>query len=175
MSEPQRDDRSVDTGVQQLHGGSVPQGVRCYVLVAQRFTMPRGGRDVFGYKPFDGVDAESVTLPRRKQRGISLAVVLAQPDTQDHDSLSGQWRHALLTALAVHPDVGAAAEFDVGERERGEFADAQTGLHGEYEQGVVAAAVPAGSVGCIQQGIDLLASGVSQFWLTTCSSLVRAR
>ena len=81
MSEPQRDDRGVDTGVQQLHGGSVPQGMGCDVLVAQRFTVLRGGRGVFGDKPFDGVDAESVAPPRRKQRGTGVAVVLAQPDT----------------------------------------------------------------------------------------------
>jgi len=61
----------------------------------------------------------------------------------------------------VHPDVGAAAELDVGEGERGEFAYAQTGLDGEYEQGVVAAAVPAGSVGRIQQGVDLVAGEVT--------------
>jgi hypothetical protein len=58
-----------------------------------------------------------------------------------------QWRGAVFAAFAVAVGVRAGAEVDVVDGEPGEFGDTQPGLGGEYQQGMVAAAVPGGAVG----------------------------
>ena len=60
-----------------------------------------------------------------------------------------------FAALAVAADVGAGAEVDVVAGQRGQFGDAQPGLDGQREQGVVASAGPGVAVGRGQQRVDL--------------------
>ena len=51
-----------------------------------------------------------------------------------------------LRPFAQAPDVRASAQVHVGAGERGELGDPQPGLDGHRQQGVVAAADPAGQV-----------------------------
>ena len=55
---------------------------------------------------------------------------------------AGERGGPVLAALAVAADVRAGAEVDVVAGQAGELGDPQSGLDGEQEQGVVAAAVP---------------------------------
>ena len=64
---------------------------------------------------------------------------------------------AVFAALAVAVGVRAGAEVDVVHGEGGELGDAQPGLRGEYQRGMVAAAVPGGAVGSGQERVEFAA------------------
>src|SRR5438094_4165383 len=46
MPQPERNHRSIDTGLQQFHGGAVPQHVRRYSFVLQRRTTLLSDDDI---------------------------------------------------------------------------------------------------------------------------------
>jgi hypothetical protein len=83
VAEPERDDRGVDAGVEQLHRGGVPQGVGGDVLVGDRGAALGGLGGVEGDASFDGVAGESVAGVGRKQRLVAVALTFGQPDAKD--------------------------------------------------------------------------------------------
>ncbi len=58
MSEPQRNYRGVDTGLQQFHGSGVPQDVRCNVLALQGWASLAGDGRLLGQDILHSVRAE---------------------------------------------------------------------------------------------------------------------
>ena len=148
VPEPERNHGDVDAGLQQCHGGGMPQHVGRDSLAAQRGGRRLCGSGVPGHEKFDGVPAEGPAAAGGDQRAGRLAADLFQPGPQQPGDLRGERGAAFLAALAGAPDVGAGAEVDVGAGERGELGDPQPGLDGEREQGMVAPAYPAGAVGC---------------------------
>ena len=82
----------------------------------------------------------------------------ARPAAPGH--LRGERGAAFLAALAGAPDVRAGAQVHVAAGERGELGDPQPGLDGHRQQGVIAAAGPAGAVRGGQQRLGLPGSQV---------------
>ena len=79
------------------------------------------------------------------------AGALGEPGVEHGLGVGGERDGALLSALAVAADVRAGAEHDVAAVEADELGDAQSGVDGEGEHGVVAAAFPAVAVGRVDQ------------------------
>ena len=75
VAEPQRDDGGVDPGVQQSHGGGVPQGVGCDVLVHEGRARRCRSSSVNGHALSDGVEAERSTPVGWEQRILPSPIV----------------------------------------------------------------------------------------------------
>ena len=144
VAEPKRDNAGVDTGVQEPHGGGVSQHVDGDGLALQRRAF--GGRlgGVVGEAVFDRVAAEQRAAAGRKQRIGVLTGLVVEPAAKHGDGAGSERGDPVFASFAVAGDVGADAEVDVGAGERGEFGDPQPGLHGEQQQGMVAAPGPGG-------------------------------
>ncbi len=54
MTEPERDDRAVDAGFEELHGSGVAKDVRRYVLAGEGRARPRRLQRVLRHEPLDG-------------------------------------------------------------------------------------------------------------------------
>ena len=86
---------------------------------------------------------------------------LGEPGFQHPDGLAGQRCGPVFAAFAVAADVRAGAQVRVLAGEAGEFRYPQSGLDGEQEQGVVAAAVPGLPVGGGEQRVCFLGGEVA--------------
>ena len=73
MTEPERDDRNVYSGLPQQHRAGVPQHVRGNPLVAQGWALLGGGGDVLVQPPRDRVGGERVSAAGRKPLSVKLA------------------------------------------------------------------------------------------------------
>jgi hypothetical protein len=148
VAEPERDDRKVHPGVEQLHRRSVAQDV------GRDGVQARGGC-VLGDEPFDRVTAKPGAGAGREERLIwFIAATFVEPVLQHFHGLLVQRGAAMLSAFA-EAHVGAAAEVHVGSVEVHQFRDSQPGADGEQEQGMVASAGPGEPVRCGQEGLYL--------------------
>jgi hypothetical protein len=87
---------------------------------------------------------------------LGLSLAFFEPSAQHRDGLGGQGDGAAFPSLACHLDVGAGGQAHVGDRERDELGDAHAGQDCEQHERVVAAAEPAGTVGRLEQRLDLV-------------------
>ena len=70
MAQPERDDRGVHTGLEELHGAGVAQNVRRDPFVVQRGAVPLSDDAVPAYQALDGVGAERLPLWLGKSRSV---------------------------------------------------------------------------------------------------------
>jgi hypothetical protein len=144
----------------KLHGRGVPQHMGRNGLAGEGGACRLRGRGVPGDEQLDSVAAEGLAAAGGEQRVSRSAAALAQPGPQGPDHLRGERGAAFLAAFAGAPDVRAGAQVHVGAGERGELGDPQPGLDGHREQGVIAAAGPAGAVRGGQQRLGFPGSQV---------------
>jgi hypothetical protein len=109
---------------------------------------------VFGDEAGDGVVGQSRAAAGREQGAGVGAPVGGEPASQDADGERGQRGAAVLATFAAAVDMRADTELEIADDECGQFRDAESGLCGLREQGMIPAAVPVGGVGGGQQGID---------------------
>jgi hypothetical protein len=69
--------------------------------------------------------------------------------------VAGERDDPLLAALALDAYVRAGAQHDVADSKTRDLRDAQAGLEGKGEQGVIASPYPGRPVGRCEQGVDL--------------------
>jgi len=110
---------------------------------------------VVGEAPFDRVAAEAAAGDGREQRIACSAWTFAEPRMQDRLGRCHERRASLFAAFADGVHVGADGEGHVLAGESGEFGDAQPGLDGEREHGVIARPVQVAQVAGVQQRLDL--------------------
>src|SRR5205814_9904600 len=121
VAEPEGNDRGVDSGVQQRHGGGMPKRVRGDVLRLDRWAAVLCCGCVFGDEPFDGVAREWASSLGGKQRAVRGGIELCEPGPEDLDGLPGERCCPVLATLAVTADVRAGAQVDVLAGEAGEL------------------------------------------------------
>lgn len=90
VSQPQRDDRSVDSSLKQGHRAAVPEDVRVELLGTKRRASCGSGRGVFVNEALDGVGAEVPSGASREQWFVAAASALPQPDAEDCLGSAGQ-------------------------------------------------------------------------------------
>lgn len=84
-------------------------------------------------------------------------MLFGEPGGEDFGGVRGERRGAVFAALAAAVCVRAGAEMDIMHGQPGQFGDTQSGLGGEDQQGVIAAAVPGGPVGGGEQRVEFAA------------------
>ena len=119
----------------------------CSVLAVSDGQAGGGGLGVGADASLDGVAAEAPAGAGGEQRVGGAAGAFGEPGARARLGVGGERDGALLSALAVAADVRAGAERDVAAVEADQFGDAQPGLDGERQHGVVAATFPAVAVG----------------------------
>jgi integrase/recombinase XerD len=112
-TEPQRDYRTVDACLQQVHGRGVPQAMDSNPFVFQGGAQVGGRRTMLVQQVLHAVDAEAFTLSVGEQHLSVTALGLVQPGFQDGEYRSGDGRTAFLAPLTNYPHVGAGAEDEV--------------------------------------------------------------
>ena len=126
------------------------------VLACQGRAGCCGGGGVLGEPVFDGVAAELAAAAGGEQRvgRAGRRVRRARCGARRRcPVVSGVIR--CLRPLPWQETCGPGAEVDVADGEPGQLGDAQPGLGGEQEQGVVAPAGPGGPVGGGEQRVEL--------------------
>jgi hypothetical protein len=155
VAEPQRDDGGVDPGVQQSHGGGVPQEVGCDVLVREGGARRCRSGNVNGHALSDGVEAERATPVGWEQRILAVADSFGHPVAQHRCRGGGERGDAVFAALASAADMCGGVEVDVVAGQRDQLGCAQSGLDRERQEGVVASPAASGPVGRVEQGLCL--------------------
>jgi hypothetical protein len=120
----------------------VSQNVGGDAFAAQARALTCRSLGVDGDAVLDRVAAEPLAAAAGEQRRVRVGDVFGEPGSEDVCGLGGERGDAVLAALAVAGDVCADAEMDVGDRQAGEFGDAQPGLDREQQQCAVAAPGP---------------------------------
>jgi hypothetical protein len=82
VPEPHCDHRCIDAGVEELHGGGVPQNVGSETLRLERRALQLRHRRVFGNSTLNGVTAEPSASAGREQGIIGTARPLCEPKPQ---------------------------------------------------------------------------------------------
>jgi hypothetical protein len=133
VAKPEGDHGGVDAGVQQFHGGCVPQDVRGEFLVRQGRAVLCGESFVDGDAPGDGVIAEASSGAGGEQWLVRVAASFLDPGAQHGGSRGGQGDTALFAAFAGAAHVGPGAELQVAAVEPDEFGQAKACLRGQGE------------------------------------------
>jgi integron integrase len=183
VAEPQRDDAAVGAGLQQLHGCRVAQHVRGHMLVAQTQAALTGPIDMLGQQVVNAVWAEAIAARAGKDDRFVLGSNLAQPSSQDMGRRLGQWRRALLAALAQDANMCPCSQAHGAAAQLGDLRKAQPSLHGQEHERVVPPTGRGAQVRRTQHGVGLLArekadlrssaahAGNGQYPLNLCSVL----
>ena len=107
VTEPESDDGGVDAGLQKLHGRSVPQDMRRYLLILQRRAVFGRRFDMLCQDILNPIITHSPALAIGKH-GLSVTTCrFLQPSLQYGRGLLRQWRAAFLSAFAEDVDMGA--------------------------------------------------------------------
>ena len=129
--------------------------VWAYVLPLEGLAFFGGDGDVFLHQAFNGIAAELSASDAGKKRLVRSAMAFPHPGFQH---LYGFWterRASMFSALAQTVDMRTRSQDNVLASQAYQLGDAEAGLHGEQEQGPVAAPYPSGKVGSPQNGVDL--------------------
>ena len=155
VPEPESNNRTVDTILEEVHGGGMSQRVRTYILPPEGLAFFGGDGDVFLHKAFNGIAAELSASDAGKKRLVRLAMAFPHPGFQ---YLYGFWterRASMFSALAQTVDMRTRSQDNVLASQAYQLGNPEARLHGEQKQGPVAAPYPSGKVGSRQKGVDL--------------------
>jgi bacillopeptidase F (M6 metalloprotease family) len=98
----------------------------------------------------DGVAGEAAFGAGAEQRITALAGAFVEPGPQYFLDAAAERDGAMLAALTLAADGGADVGGDVVTVQARELGDAQTGLDGQRQHGLVSSSLPASWVGCCQ-------------------------
>jgi hypothetical protein len=80
---------------------------------------------------------------------------LTHPGFQQFDRFWTERRASMLSALSLAVDMRTCSQDNVLASQAYQLGDPKASLHGEQQQGPVAAPYPSGKIGCPQKGVDL--------------------
>ena len=98
MAEPKRDDRLVDTAMQELHRSAVAKGVRRDAFSSKAGTGLRGQVAVFSDQMFQSISAKAISTDRRKE-GAEAVLAITDPSLDQPGCIAPQWRSAVFSAF----------------------------------------------------------------------------
>jgi len=128
VSEPERDHRAVDAGLEELHRSGVPKDVRRDPLTVERGASLRRGRHMASQQALYGVWAESAAMDVGEQLRRAAQSCLLEPGRERMARLTGERSASLLAALAEAADMGAGAQNDGALVELDDLGQAQAAL-----------------------------------------------
>lgn len=146
VTEPERDARGVDPGVQKRHRAGVPQGVRSDVLPGQARAVLGCGAGVSGDELAGGGSRELLSGAGREQRGSRDGRELSDPCGQERDGVLLQRDDALLASFAEAFELAVRADLDAVDAQADQFTDPEPGLDAQVQQQPVTSADPGAGV-----------------------------
>jgi hypothetical protein len=114
-----------------------------------------GDGDVFLHQAFNGIAAELSASDAGKERIVRTAMALPYPGFQHFCRFWTERRASMFSALSLAVDMGTRSQNNVLASQAYQLGNPKASLHGEQQQGPVAAPYPSGKVGCPQKGVDL--------------------
>ena len=160
MSEPERDRRDIDAGLEQVHRAGMAKNVWSELFRLQRRASLLRGEAVTGDETSDSVAAERLVRWPGEHDGGGLVGDFSQPLAQHLHRVSGQWCAAVLAAFAKTPHERCGLQFDVATSDRGDFRNAEPGLDGHGEQSVIASTDPVVAVRGCEERVGLVVGEV---------------
>lgn len=127
------------------------------MLLSSRDGQARRGLGVGAQALCDGVAAEEPSGAGAEEGVAAASGTFVQPGAQQVLVGAVERDGALFATFPLAADGGAAAQSDVVAVQAGEFGDAQAGLDGQGQHGLVPSSFPAFWIRCRQQGVDLRA------------------
>jgi hypothetical protein len=156
VSEPERDDATIDASLQELHSRRVTQRVWRDSLVRERRAVRFRRGAVFGHQPFDGVWADGAAARTGEDWRVGREREFSKPSVENRDDLASKWGAAKLTPFAETANVGASAEQHMLTLESDQLRNSEASLNGDEQQGAIAPPEPGDGAGRTEQGLDLL-------------------
>ena len=155
VAQPKCNHGAIHAGLKQFHRGGVPQDMRGYALLSQGSAVfPRLGH-VTREQVLNAISAQGSTSCTGEQRfGIS-SPLLPNPCAEDRDRGFGQRGTAFLSPFAPAVYMCASAQRDIVLPQRGHLGQAQAGLHGGEQEGMVTTSHPSRSIRRCQQRFNL--------------------
>jgi hypothetical protein len=154
VTQPQCNDRAIDTVFEEPHGCRVPQDMWAHLFALERGASCLCGPRVTSDQTFDRIAAQLGAARGWKQRVARLSLAFAQPGGHHADHLPLQRRAPLLAAFAFAAEMRTGPQHDVSAAQMREFGDAEPCLNGEQQKGAIATADPCGDVGRREDGLD---------------------
>jgi hypothetical protein len=113
MTEPERDDSTIDAVLKELHRSAVPKHVRRNALLLKRRALCRRRLCVLPHDLLDSVAAQLLVAVADEDRVGFRSATLGQPVAQHLDAVPADRRRPLLASLSHAPDVRAWTKHDV--------------------------------------------------------------
>src|SRR5689334_3786106 len=127
----------------------------CDTLLEQRRTVHSSRRDMFVHQVLDGVGAEPSACEAWEKELASNRPRFGHPSLQDLPSGFGDGSAALLPTFPDALNVRTGAKGNIVTAKPGKLREAQAGLQGNKQQGVISPADPASAVDSSKQRFDL--------------------
>ena len=156
MSEPESNHGAVDAILEKVHCCGMPQRMWTYVLTLKGLAFVCGDGDVFLHQAFNGIAAELSASDADKERIVRTAMALPYPGFQHFCRFWTKRCASMFSALSLAVDMGTRSQNNVLASQAYQLGNPKASLHGEQQQGTVAAPYPGGKVSCPQKGVDLL-------------------
>jgi hypothetical protein len=129
--------------------------VWAYVLPLEGLAFFCGDGDVFLHQTFNGIAAEVSASDAGKKRIVRTTMAFPHPGFQHFCRFWTERRASMFSALSLAVDMRTRSQDNVLASQAYQLGDPKASLHGEQQQGPVAAPYPSGKVGCRQKGVDL--------------------
>ena len=155
VSEPKRDGGGVHASLEQLHRVGVAEDMWRDLLAVERRAAGGCVPGVLRDEPLDGIRAETGSAASRKEGVAGFPSTLPHPDLENGDRLSVQRCAAVLAALTLTADIGAASQMNVIDLQASKFSQTKASLNGQQQQSVVSPTVPGRTIGSREETDDL--------------------
>ena len=121
MSKPQGDGSDIDSGLEQIHGGSVPDDVRSDPFGKEARAIGAGTLDRLLKKMIEAVRRQNGSSDRGESQRIIGRFDLAEPALQDPCRLWPERDGSILASLTMQLDIGVRPEADLSTSQVDDF------------------------------------------------------
>ena len=147
VSKPERNNGTVDSMVEKVHGSGMSQRMWAYVLPLEGLAFFCGDGDVFLDQAFNGIAAELSASDAGKKRIVRTTMAFPHPDFQHFYRFWTERRAPMFSALPLAVNMRTRSQDNVLASQAYQLGDPEARLHGEQKQGPVAAPYPGGKIG----------------------------
>ena len=157
MPKPQRDHRTIDTSLEQLHRSRVPEYVGRDALLSQRGAPSASGFDVLAKHILNRIGTQATAMHVGEKCDGVVGRRFLEPALQGRHERLRQRRAALFAAFADTTHMRTDAECNGPPIKPCQLRQPKAGLDRKRQQCMIATSKPRGSIGRVQKRFDLQA------------------
>src|SRR5438552_2733135 len=146
VAEPDGNQRSINSGLEQLHRCSMAQDVRCHALFRKRGARALSCCDMFSERVLHSIRAEATAVATGEQEARVVTTLLVDPCFQHSHCWFRQRCASLLSSFTFATDVCTRTERHVSLPQPSNLGKPQPCLHSHQQQGVVTPSYPGGFI-----------------------------